>query len=231
MRLMGIDGCRGGWAVATADERLAGLHFAVVGCIHDLMTQVKHEDCVAAIDVPIGLPSSECRVCDIAARRALGPRQGSRVFPAPCRAAITGSTYRECCDSSRKASGKAISKQTYAIIPKVRAVDAAITPALQLRVREAHPEISFSVLNGGPLQHSKKTVDGRQERLAVLARYGLLVDPMTERLRLGRCEITLDDVIDAAVCLLTAQRIYRGHEQVLGDGAVDRRGLRMEIVA
>jgi predicted RNase H-like nuclease len=42
--------------------------------------------------------------------------------------------------------------------------------------------------------------------------------------------LALDDVIDAAVCLLTAQRLHQGKAIVLG-GELDSRGLRMEMVA
>lgn len=77
----------------------------------------------------------------------------------------------------------------------------------------------------------EKRVPGRRERLAILRQYGLAFDPATERHRLGRSQVAVDDLIDAAVCLITARRIAEGRELVLGDGAVDFRALRMEIVA
>jgi predicted RNase H-like nuclease len=86
------------------------------------------------------------------------------------------------------------------------------------------------VLNGTPLQYSKKTVAGQRERLQILAASGLRFDPTLERQRLGRTRIQMDDIIDAAACLLTARRIAQRCECVLGDLAVDGRGLRMEIV-
>jgi predicted RNase H-like nuclease len=165
-------------------------------------------------------------MCDIAARQLLG-----RVFPPPVRAALRGATYSECCDLNRQMCGKAISRQTHAIIPKIRQVDEAITPALQARVREVHPEVSFRMFKGRPLQHSTKTSAGRKERVEILDSEGLGFDPQFERLRLGRSLLAIDDLLDAAVCFLTAERIAEGRAQVLGDGAVDSRGLRMEIVA
>jgi predicted RNase H-like nuclease len=106
-----------------------------------------------------------------------------------------------------------------------------MTPALQARIREAHPEGCFRLLNGSPLRHSKKTTAGQQERLNILAANGLRFDPDVERQRLGRTRVQLDDILDAAACLLTAKRITEGRECVLGDGAVDGRRLRMEVVA
>jgi predicted RNase H-like nuclease len=186
---------------------------------------------IIAIDIPIGLADLGPRACDIEARQLLGPRQGSRVFPPPVRAALRGSTYSECCELNRQMCGKAISRQAHAIIPKIRKVDEAITPALQARVREVHPEVSFRLLKGRPLQHSKKTSAGRKERVEILDSEGLGFDPQFERLRLGRSLLAIDDLLDAAACLLTAERIAEGRAQVLGDGAIDSRGLRMEIVA
>jgi predicted RNase H-like nuclease len=116
-------------------------------------------------------------------------------------------------------------------MPKIRQVDEAMTPALQARIRETHPEVTFRILGGRPLQHKKKRVAGRLERLTILDAKGLRFDPQPERIRLGRSLVAIDDLLDAAACLLTAKRIAEGREQVLGDGAVDSRGVRMEIVA
>lgn len=123
-----------------------------------------------------------------------------------------------------------LSKQSYAILDKIRQVDQAMTPTLQLAVREVHPEVAFCVLNGAPLTYGKKTTDGQQERVAILDRHGLTLDHQAVRQRLGR-GVGVDDVIDAAVCLLTAERISNQRQRVLGDGVRDAKGLAVEIVA
>jgi predicted RNase H-like nuclease len=227
MQLIGIDGCRGGWVVAQCDND-EQLSFRLM---KDISSVFAAGDALVAIDIPIGLPDCDPRACDLAARQQLGKGQGSRVFPAPCRAALAGSGYSECCDLSLAASGRRLSKQSHAILPKIREVDAALSPELEQRVREVHPEVSFCILNGAPLEHSKKTVAGRHERLGVLRRHGLLFDPVMERLQLGRSLVAVDDLIDAAVCLLTARRISDDISIVLGDGTTDARGLLMEIRA
>jgi predicted RNase H-like nuclease len=229
--LIGIDGCRGGWVLATATERSnVSLSFSIVSEIGGVFAQASEGKAIIAIDVPIGLPASGSRACDLAARRALGRGQGSRVFPAPSRAALAGASYAECCELNRKASGVKISRQTFAIFPKIREVDGSITPPLQAWIREAHPEVSFSVLNG-PLQYSKKRAVGRKERLAILAQHGILFDAVEERARLGRARVAVDDLIDAAACLVTARRIHDGATRLLGGGDADARGIRMEIIA
>jgi predicted RNase H-like nuclease len=227
MILVGVDGCRGGWVVARATDRLKTLHFSIVTRIEPVL----REDAIVAIDIPIGLPAGGPRRCDVEARRFLGPRRGSRVFPAPTRAALAGCCYRECSELNHRASGRRLSKQTYAIIGKIGEVDRAVSPDVQHRIREVHPEASFRALKGAPLQHSKKTAAGSQERLAILASEGLAFDPFEERVRLGRSRLMADDLLDAAACLVTARRILTRRAMVLGDGSLDARNLRMEIVA
>ena len=229
--LIGIDGCPGGWAVAMSDGALSAITFTVVKDIHSILDAADATGAYVAIDIPIGLPPSGSRGCDLAARKTLGDGQGSRVFPAPCRVALSGTSYAECCELNQRAAEKKISQQTYAIIPKINEVDRWITRKRQARIREMHPEISFCIASGAPLCHSKKTAEGRKERLAILSRYGLSFDPAQERERLRHARVGVDDLIDAAAALLTASRMSEGRAQVLGDGAVDARGLRMEIVA
>lgn len=228
MTLIGIDGCRAGWVVATAGPGLTGLRFTIAENITTALDAAQG-DRLACIDIPIGLPDSGPRECDREARRRLGPKRGSSVFPAPMRAALAGDTYEERCRLNRAACGKALSKQASAIVPKIREVDLVITPAMQSWVREVHPEVSFAMLAGAPMVHRKSRTAGRTERLMVLRRHGLEFDPVAERLRLGR-NLELDDLVDAAVCLLTAQRLHRGDAVVMG-GDLDSRGLRMEMVA
>src|SRR5204862_7485851 len=103
-----------------------------------------------AIDIPIGLADSTSRPVDVAARALLGPKQGSRVFPAPSRAALAGKSYAECCALNAEARGVRLSKQSYGILAKIRDVDAQMSPALQARVRETHPEVTFCTLSSAP---------------------------------------------------------------------------------
>jgi predicted RNase H-like nuclease len=227
MTLIGVDGCRGGWVAALTPGDFSAFAFEFI----ERIDRVFASDAIIAIDIPIGLPAAGPRACDVAARQMLGRGQGSRVFPAPCRATLDGCSYAACAELNWRTSGKKISKQTYGIMAKIREVDRAIAPALQTRIREAHPEGCFRLLNGSPLRHSKKTRAGQQERLTILTSNGVEFDPAVERQRLGRARVQLDDIIDAAVCLLTAKRVAEHSACVFGDGAVDSRGLRMEIVA
>jgi predicted RNase H-like nuclease len=178
----------------------------------------------------VELPSGQPRGCDLAAGQVLDARQRSRVFPAPSRAAIAGADYAKCCVLNEAVMGVRLSKQAHAIMPKIAEVDRLMTPALQVRVREVHPKVSFCILNGSPLTHGKKTIKGPEERLEIMRRQGVVFDPFVER-RFGASQLTIDDLVDSAVAMVTASRIAAGIVRVLGDGRVDPRGLRMEICA
>ena len=68
----GVDGCRAGWVMVRRDA--AGRFAAplVVAALDDLP-----ETDMVVIDIPIGLPESGRRACDLEARALLGPRRSS----------------------------------------------------------------------------------------------------------------------------------------------------------
>ena len=97
------------------------------------------------IDIPIGLPDSGSRRCDIEARKMIGERRSS-VFPAPVRGLLGAATYEEAVARSRAIHGKSLSKQAFAILPKIEEVDRLMTPERQCHLVEVHPEACFTVL-------------------------------------------------------------------------------------
>jgi predicted RNase H-like nuclease len=179
----------------------------------------------AAIDIPIGLPPDSSRPVDHEARRRLGPRKSS-VFPAPMRRVLEATTYEEACQISRAACGRAVSRQLFAILPKIREVDALQSPALQDRLFEMHPEVSLTELAGTPMQFHKSTGEGRHERLHALRSAFPEVGTIADLRPRGTQP---DDVLDALVGAWTAQRFVAGHHVRLG-GETDETGLRMEII-
>jgi predicted RNase H-like nuclease len=243
VRVAGVDGCKAGWVVVTAAltpaPRIDGV--AVAASFKDVLAATS-ACAFVAVDIPIGLETACARAVDGLARRLLGKR-GSSVFPAPVRAAIeiAGGTkaadyalgaYREAYARARAASlaacGKSLSCQAFGISAKIFEANDVMTPTLQERVFEAHPELAFSALNGGrPLDHAKLRPEGRRERLALLEKaFGAGV----EALLLPR-GAAWDDVYDACVLVLTAARIVRGEAvRVPDQPPLDARGLRMEIV-
>jgi len=205
----GVDGCRAGWTVALADEDSI-LDVRVVPTFTDVIAL----RCDAtALDMPIGLLDRGRRACDVEARRRLGPRRSS-VFPTPLRPMLTATTYAEA------SAVAGLSKQAFILLPKIREVDAVMTPRRQRTIVEVHPALCFAALLGAPCQAPKRTAEGRAERLAA-------VTQPIERLPSGAA---WDDVLDACALVHTARRLVHGAVERLGDGARDARGLRCEIV-
>jgi predicted RNase H-like nuclease len=191
----------------------------------------KTADCVlVCIDIPIGLSNDDKRrQCDVAARQLLG-RRASSVFPAPGRSCLLADDYETACRISFERTGRKLSKQGFALLRKIREVDDLMTPALQRRVREIHPEFSFWSLNGKqPMLQNKKTVPGQARRHKLLQ--GVLADVDSILAQAPTSGYVMDDALDALVAAWTAGRVVLGKAETLPEQPeLDGRGLRMEIV-
>lgn len=229
MKHYGIDGCKGGWVVAEASGEGGSVSFRILPRqrLAEIFQEADTGGAIVVIDMPIGLPDREPRTCDGLARRVVGPRRASSVFPVPCRAAV----YTKGNPSlvNERVFGKRLSRQSLAILDRIREVDELMGVERQKCVREAHPEVGFAVLNGGPLTHPKKTKEGVRERLCILRATGIVFDVDAVRSMFKASDVARDDIIDAAVCLATAKRIVPGAAQPIAP--LDGTGLRMEIVA
>ncbi len=182
----------------------------------------------AIIDVPIGLPEGGPRRCDLLARQLLRAPRASSVFPAPIRSMLPARDQGEASRLRFAEEGKRCSVQLAAILPKIREVDSLLNPARQLTVREGHPEVSFTIMNGGhSMSHPKRRPAGREERIGLLS--GHFPDLLTALTGVGRFQ---EDAIDAYAMLWTARRLVDGASRTLPVAPdLDRRGLRMEMVA
>lgn len=222
---LGVDGCRRGWVVAVGPAEGGFTALWVAPRVVEVMDRVDARFGVSvAIDMPIGLADRGPRVCDREARRLLGPRRSS-VFPAPARDVLAARSYEEACARSRAASGVALSRQAWNLVPKISELDAWMAPARQAMVVEAHPEGSFAVLGGQPCQWPKRLAPGRAERERLVAQvFPTMAGPLPVV-----PGAAADDVLDALALLWTAQRRARGDATFVGDDTVDRRGLKMQI--
>ena len=211
----GVDGCKAGWIVAHDCRAF------VVPTFADVIATLPPA-CVIALDMPIGLLDSHepgGRACDRALRAVLGSTRRGSVFSAPPRAALGSRTLPEA-----QARGARINLQTLNILPKIEDVDAVMTPALQRRVHEAHPECAFMAMNDGiPVAAPKRSADGRAQRIALLTTHGV---PIPEKPR----GAAMDDLLDACALTWSAERIAGGTAvQVLSDPPLDAHGLAMQV--
>ena len=228
--LLGVDACKAGWCVAAIRHRASGWEFVgvhVSESFHEILGDLAELICV---DIPIGLLDEPGhRLCDKEARRRLGKPRGSSVFPPPSRKSLTHEDYRAASSANLRATGKGLSKQSFAIGRKIREVDSLISPHLQERVREVHPELCIWSLNGGHAAlWNKKAEAGREERWRLLTNVIASLPSEPESLARPGCKV--DDAIDALAAAWTAACIVGGHAQVVPEEPqVDQRGLRMEM--
>lgn len=226
--VLGVDGCRAGWIGAalafSGDARLVDFEWLLFPDFAALLVQ-RQRFAQIAIDMPIGL-LDECtpggRLCDKLARKAISPRTSS-VFSPPPRPALAATDY----DQARPFG---LSLQAFHIMPKIRQIDALITPELQQHIFEAHPELAFTLLSGSPMQHNKLRHAGRAERVHALTSIFPDTQSWLDALPFKRSQVGLDDAIDALILAHVARRKVDGEALCLPDDpGRDARGLEMAI--
>lgn len=212
---VGVDGCRFGWLAACYESE-------TIKCFRNI-TEVwtyfgNNGDFL--IDMPLGLPSAKNphRTCEQEARTILPQGRKSSLFPVPCREAFAAESYNEANRTNKSILGKGLSKQTWFIMPKMKELDELLISnhGARLRFKEAHPEISFQLLNAGmSLKNSKKTDAGIHERLSILQQ----LDSKTENLyssainMFRKTWVAPDDILDA-LCLSAMQSLMHQNEKL-----------------
>lgn len=229
--VLGVDGCRAGWIYAVRFPVSGEFHVAIADSVTSVLDGPGKGAKSGMIDIPIGLAERGRRRCEIEARRLIGARRSS-VFPSPTRGMLDFHTYEEA-NAYGKENGAGLSRQSWAIIPKIREVDRAMTPLLQATFCEGHPEVAFTRLIGSPCASSKRTKDGIRERSNALRRAGLqALDEAFEQVRRRyprQSDFAIDDFLDACVLTVSAEARLRGEDWRTGGGERDAKGLLMEI--
>jgi len=239
------DGCKGGWVLALGKRWPCAEPPRLHLCADFRQVVALTRGCSAVVvDMPIGLPSdARPRPCDELAWEELRSCR-SRVFRTPPRQALSARTALEFQKIHRRICGVGSGYPVWNIAPKLREVDAAMTPSLQRRIVEFHPELTWKRLAGKPLP-SKHTKAGLRARLSILRRF---VPGLKEALRWRKrlaAAVKLDDVLDALVGLAAAHgaaavlavraasavsaQSGRAFRLPPGRPPRDARGLRMEI--
>jgi len=216
--VLGVDGCRGGWMGAlVADGAVTWLRFG------DITAALAVEAAVVGVDMPIGLPATGRRECDLLAKKTLGAAH-PRVFLTPPRAVLAARDYAVAGELHRGlVGGTGMSVQTWHIVDRIAQVDEA---ADDERLVEVHPELSFAALAGRVLS-PKRTLEGRAERLAALVRW---LPGAVGRTELPSGPLAID-ALDALAAAWSAQRYLTGTARVLpAEPPRDERGRQMRIV-
>jgi predicted RNase H-like nuclease len=233
----GADGFRDGWVVVLHRSATGTTRCRTIDGV-DALLSLPESPVVIGVDMVIGCPDAAepgGRACDRAARQLLGHPRGTSVFSPPAYGALQADTYDEAQRRNRASGPDApgLTKQTFHLVPKLRALAEHVTPERQDRVREVHPELSFYAMNGDtPMPDSKHTDAGRRARLDLLVDHGF-PDVETTMDALAGGSLGADDVIDAYAACWTARRIHEGTAERYpprsADAPTNARGLRMEI--
>jgi predicted RNase H-like nuclease len=234
MRHVGVDGCRSGWLAVTRGE--SALEYRVFSQIDELALVFSAAERIF-VDVPIGLPwfAAPIRPCDRLARNVLGVSRKSSVFPVPCRQALAADGLDSARRTNQREIGRSVGAQTWGISPKIAEVDRFLlaTGGQTRNIREVHPEVCFWALaDRKPMQHKKKTAEGRAERVSVLARYEtgiqmLMNDALSNT---HRKDLHADDLLDAAVAFVTAEARIGVLDSLAGAPTHDQAGLPIEML-
>jgi predicted RNase H-like nuclease len=195
MRVVGLDGTKGGWVgIVLEHGRFAADR--IVRPIKSSFDEFGDVD-VLAIDVPIGF----------------GPRRAD----AAARAFLTGAASTVFTTVSREilelpfGPGLGVSAQSHALGPRI--IHVTQLAEKDPRFWEVHPEVSFRAMNGGrPMRYRKKSAGGAIERLDLLRTHEIDLTGIGEV-----SAAPLDDVLDAAAAAWTAHRIATGAALSLPD--------------
>ncbi len=226
---LGADGCKDGWIVAAIDNEMLRLEkYRNINCIIEKYPEFD----AFLIDMVIGLPDNDRQKRpDKFARKELNPR-GSTVFSVPSRAAVKEKTYDRQKAANFRSLGKSLSKQSSAIIPKIREIDGFMSahPEYRNRIDESHPELDFARLNGSVLLSRKKEKIGIEDRVGIIRKFlpGTMVPDLYDKAKELKCNA--DDLADAICLAVTARLKTQGLCETIPDQPEkDSNGLYMKL--
>jgi predicted RNase H-like nuclease len=230
----GVDACKGGWIVARSRSWPCREVPCLAVCPDFRAVLALTADCQrVAIDIPIGIPSGkQIRRCDLEAKDFLrkSDHNPAAVFFTPPRECLPAEDPKEFQQLHKLARNTGAGYPVWGILNKLKQTNEAMTPELQERIIEFHPELAWLHLAGRNLS-SKHENEGITERKKVLLpRVPELEKLLSWKDSLGRAA-ALDDLLDALVGLAVAKTSLRGSPYRLPAGApeMDKSGLRMEI--
>jgi predicted RNase H-like nuclease len=218
-----VTPCPGGWLVTSAKLHAATFSpedSRVLEKFSSVFEERPQFD-VIALNAPIGYPDEPGipRTCDRWARELLG-RRSMTVHNAPIRSSL---------ESGMSRADEHLDAISLNLLPRYCEVAAEMLPFRQRQVYEAHPELSFYVINSDtPLKYSKKSEAGIEERRTLLEKRIPGVRRIIEQEIPG---VPVPHLYDNAAMLWTARRIFaKAATRIPEDPEWDAEGLRKEIV-
>lgn len=232
--LAGVDACKGGWIVARSLSWPCREAPCLAVCPDFRAVIALTADCQrVAVDIPIGIPSGkQIRRCDQEAKDFLraNDHNPAAVFFTPPRECLPAENAKEFQRLHRLARTTGAGYPVWGFMKKVKEANESMTPKLQGRIIEFHPELAWLRIAGRNLS-SKHEDEGIAERKKVLhPNVPELEHLLSWKDSLGRAA-ALDDLLDALIGLAVAKASLRDSPYRLPAKVPDTdiRGLRMEI--
>jgi len=233
----GIDSCRAGWLAASINDNNK-IDISIYKDINKLWESFKKADLIF-IDIPIGLIDGYIkekeRNCDKDARKLLGLKRGSSVFPTPSREAVNSVNYKDACKINESITGRKISIQTWNICKKIKEVDDFLSEpnkAINI-IKESHPEICFFALSGNSTGFSKKNINGVSERKNILKKFIPDLDFILDSTlaKYNRIQANIDDFLDCLVLAISAKLAFKLNSvsKIPRTEQIDSKGFIMQI--
>ncbi|MFK8025160.1 MAG: DUF429 domain-containing protein [Ilumatobacter sp.] len=228
--LAGIVPCPAGWLVLGA--RMAGVTIAaeearVLPHFRDVLDERPVFD-AAAVDGPLGFhdePGAEFRECDLEARDYVGWPRAASIYGVSSRRGYQSDSGTEAAhiETWMRRADKRRHRWLHEVATEVQ-------PHHARRIAAAHPDVSFTAMNGDePLRTSPWHADGRAERLELIRRQLPGVDEVVTRTPPDG--VHPKQLIDAGAMLWTARRqAGRAISRFPRDAVWDSEGVRMEMV-
>lgn len=226
----GVMPCPGGWLVLPG--RLSGITVTaedafVVARLFDVLDFRPSFD-AAGIYAPMGLndhPSGPFRPCDAEARDYVGWPRSAAIGGTPSRAALLSDSKTEAQELEPWMTRHDVRRLRWL---KEAAIE--LQPYHSRRFFSAHPDVSFTAMNGDqPLKSSPYHEDGFIERLELVKQHLPGVENVVTRTPpVGAAPVHM---LSAAALLFTARRAAgRAISRMPLDPTWDTEGMRMEVV-
>ncbi|WP_165822660.1 DUF429 domain-containing protein [Paenibacillus montanisoli] len=252
---IGVDGSQNQWVAALVDrdQGKPTIRYVQVAQLEELWAEYGAGCRKLLIDMPLGLSGGGKRRPDELAMEFLGPANKKRCFHAPSYDALAEWQRRQSADVKLtpqalydavngfnvRDTGLKLTPPGYALVPRIANVREFVLSLPDRSIAlEAHPELCFMALSNRDSFSSKHRLPGIFERLAVIqTRFPNFIEYVASNGSLvwsGDMSAKIDDVLDATVLALTAQRIHENPDRLVrltNDPPMDDpTGIPIEIV-
>lgn len=230
---IGIDGCKGKWLSVAISH--AGYEVNLFDNIREVCEHYERAESIL-IDMPIGLPECANHMRPDAELRKALKGKASSVFNVPCRQAVYQTEYEKASATNHEIMGKKLSKQSFAILPKIKEVDLFLqtNPAWKNRLLESHPEYCFALLNAGvPVIENKQTDEGMIKRISLLEQYYPNSRELLNcfKVRYPALASKNDDLLDALVlAVIGTIGLKKGFHTIPDLPSEDAKTIKMQII-